>query len=175
MHLTLGRPRADRAPRDGVGGVLRRDRVEELAARGQPEVREIDEQPAREAQSLVDREGAVEPRVVDEAFPADRGARLFEVHAHHDAQVGGVLVRGALEAACVVDGGDGIVDRARANHHDEPVVLAAQHARDRLAAATHRLRAALGERKLLQQDRRRQQRPKAFDTQVTGSLRHGAT
>jgi len=48
MDLALGRCRAPIAPRDGVRGVLRRDRIEELAARGQAEVGEIDEQPARE-------------------------------------------------------------------------------------------------------------------------------
>ncbi len=40
-------------------------------------------------QTGVDVAGAVEVRIVDQALPADRRARLLEVHAHHDQQVGG--------------------------------------------------------------------------------------
>jgi len=41
----------------------------------------------RDAQAVVDAEAAVEVRVVDQALPADGGARLLEVHAHHDLEV----------------------------------------------------------------------------------------
>src|SRR5690606_12299267 len=86
VHLALGRARADRAPGDEVGQVLRRRRVEQLAARGHAEPRDVDQQRARDAQALVDAAALVEVGVVDQALPADRGARLLEVDAHHDVE-----------------------------------------------------------------------------------------
>jgi hypothetical protein len=59
---------------------------------GRPEAVDVDQQLARDAQALVDAEAFVQVRVVDQALPADRGARLLEVHAHHDFQRVGVLL-----------------------------------------------------------------------------------
>src|SRR5439155_17895411 len=64
VHLALGGPRADRAPGHEIGGVLRRDRIEELAAGVQAERAEIEQQLPREVESLVERIAAVEWRVV---------------------------------------------------------------------------------------------------------------
>src|SRR5207249_8378457 len=91
--------------------------------------REVEEKVPSLAQPLVDREAAVEPRVVDEALPADGRARLLEVHAHDDADLARVLIRELLEPAPVLERGVGIVDRARPDHEEEPIVFAAQHAR----------------------------------------------
>src|SRR5207244_11034310 len=102
MHLALGRASADRAPRHGVRRVLRRDGIEELAADGHAHAREVEEKVPSLAQPLVDREAAVEPRVVDEALPADGRARLLEVHAHDDADLARVLIRELLEPAPVL-------------------------------------------------------------------------
>ena len=71
MELRLRRARADGAPRDEVRDELGRDRVEQLGADGHAHVREVAEQLPREPQALVDLEGAVDVRVVDQAFPAD--------------------------------------------------------------------------------------------------------
>jgi hypothetical protein len=54
MHLRLGGARADRAPGDQVGGVLRRDRVEELGRAGQAHLVDLEQQPrARRTPSLM--------------------------------------------------------------------------------------------------------------------------
>ena len=71
VQLRLGRACANGAPGDEVGDVLRRDGVEQLGADGDAEVREVAEQLARDAQALVDFEGAVDVGVVDQTFPAD--------------------------------------------------------------------------------------------------------
>jgi hypothetical protein len=112
MNLALGGARADRAPRDQVGGELRRDRVEELAAGRQPELVQIEEEPARPAQALVDGEASVEVRIIDQTLPADRGPRLLEVHAHDDAEVGGQLPRQLAQAPAVVEASFRVMDRA---------------------------------------------------------------
>ena len=124
MHLAFGGARADRAPGDQVADVLRRDHVEELAARRQAEPVDVDQQLARDAQAFVDAEALVEVRVVDQALPADGGARLLEVHAHHDLQRVGVLLALRLQPAGVFERGRRVVDRARAHDHQQPVVRA---------------------------------------------------
>src|SRR5262245_2255866 len=45
VHLALGRPRADRTPRHEVGDELRRDRVQELTARWQPHLGQVEKKP----------------------------------------------------------------------------------------------------------------------------------
>src|SRR5688572_13677913 len=92
MHLAFGRARADRAPCDEVADVLRGDHVEELAADGHAALVEVEQKLARDAQALVDAEATVEVRVVDEAFPADGGARLLEIHAHDDEELAAELL-----------------------------------------------------------------------------------
>ena len=86
MHLAFRGTCTDGAPADEVADVLRRDRVEELAARWHAQLVDPHEQVARDAQALVDPEAAVEIRIVDEPLPAHRGPRLLEIHPHHDLQ-----------------------------------------------------------------------------------------
>ena len=89
MHLAFGGARADCSPTDQVRNVLRGDEIEELDPGRYAGVVQVEQQPPRDAQSLVDVEPAVEVGVVDQSFPPDRGARLFEIDAHDDEQPGG--------------------------------------------------------------------------------------
>src|SRR5690606_16438929 len=124
-HLALGRARADRAPGDDVGQVLRRRRVEQLADRGPAEPRDVDQQRACDAQALVDAATLVEVRVVDQALPADRGARLLEVDAHHDVERVAETLALLGQPLRIVERRARIVNRARADHDQQPVVVAA--------------------------------------------------
>ncbi len=126
MDLGLGRARADRAPRDQVADVLRRDDVEEFAARGHAGLVDAHEDVARDAQPLVDPEAAVQVRIVDQPFPADRGARLLEVHAHEDLEVRSEPRALGREPGGVGDRAGRIVDRARTDHHQQAIGLPVQ-------------------------------------------------
>ena len=143
MDLAFGRARADGAPRDQVGDVLRRDHVEVLGPGGQVELVDLEQDAPREAQAFVDAEAVVEARIVDEPLPADRRARLLEVDAHHDDEAVGELVLERGEARRVVDGGIVVVDRAGSHDDEQPVVGAVQHAMDRLARLVRGGRRAL--------------------------------
>jgi hypothetical protein len=72
-----------RAP---IADVLRGNHIEEFAACGQVHAVDLDQELARDAQAFVDAVALVEIRIVDQTLPADRGARLLEIHAHHDFQ-----------------------------------------------------------------------------------------
>ena len=77
---------------------------------------------ARQPQALVDVEAAVEIGIVDQALPADRGARLLEIDPHHDLEpVGEPFAQGG-ETLGIFDRGDGIVDRAGADDDQQAVV-----------------------------------------------------
>src|SRR6185503_17383063 len=112
MHLTLGGASANGAPRDEVRDVLRRDHVEELATRRQPETIDVEQQAARQAKSLVDAEAAIEVRVVDETLPADSGARFLEVNPHHDLERALEIVALIREPARVLHRSLRVVDGA---------------------------------------------------------------
>ena len=84
MDLALGGARANRAPADQVSNVLRRDHVQKLTASGHAQAVDVNEQLARHAQAFVDAVALVQVGVVDQALPANGGAWLFKVHAHHN-------------------------------------------------------------------------------------------
>src|SRR6185312_6911712 len=172
VHLALGGPRPDGAPADQVGDVLGRDGVQELAAGGQAHLGQVQQQAARDREPLVHLERAVQVRVVDEPLPPDGGAGLFEVDAHHDDQRVRQLGGHGLQAARVLAGGGDVVDGTGADDHQQPVVLAAQDARRRVAPLGHRGRGPLGEREVLHQDLRWDQRADAFDAKVVRGAQH---
>ena len=169
VHLALGGARADRAPGDQVAEVLRRDHVEELAARRHAEPVDLEQQLAADAQALVDAIALVEVGVVDQALPADGGARLLEVDAHHDLERAGEAVALALELLRVLDGGERIVDRARPHDHQQAVVLALHDPADRAAGrADLLLDRRAGDREEPDQVLRRRQGRHVLDPQVVG-------
>ena len=169
VHLAFGGARADRAPGHQVADVLRRDHVEELAAGGHSGPVDAHQQVARDAQPLVDAEAAVEVRIVDQAFPAHRGARLLEVHAHQQLELVAVTPSFLLEFSCVFQRRERIVDRARPHHHQQPLAAAVQD----LAQPAARLgdqgldRRAL-DRKEADQVLGRRQRDNVLDALVVG-------
>ena len=69
--------------------------IEHLGARREPERRDVEQQPPREAQALLHVEAAVQVRIVDQALPAHRRARLLEVRAHDDRDAVAELGRAA--------------------------------------------------------------------------------
>ena len=103
---------------------------------------------ARQAQAVVDFVGAVEVRIVDEAFPSDGGAGLFKIDAHDDAQVGGEFGDCALEEAGVFAGGLGIVNGTWACKNEETVVFLVQNRNDLIARVEDGGRRRFSDRKL---------------------------
>lgn len=87
VGLALGSASADGAPGDEVGNVLRNRGVEEFGGGGKLKGGDVTQKSASEPQAVVDAEAAVHARIVDQAFPADGGAGLFEVAAHHDQKL----------------------------------------------------------------------------------------
>lgn len=115
VKLGLGCSCTDGANGDAVGKELGGDCVEHLGGNGHAVGGQVDEELAGNAQALVDLEGGVDIRVVDQAFPADGCARLLEVSAHDDAEIAGELLGELLETASVFVGSFGVVDGAGAD------------------------------------------------------------
>ena len=166
VRLALARPGADRPPGDGVGDVLRGDRIEELAADQQAHVEDVEQELAGDPQAGVDVARAVEVGVVDEPLPADGRARLLEVDPHRDQQVVAEVRRRRGEAMGVVERGLGVVDAARAGDDEQAIVVAVEHRGDLVAAADHRRGALLGERELVEERRRREELDDPLDAPI---------
>ncbi len=154
VGLTLGGAGADRPPADRVGDVLRRDRIEELAADRQAGVEHLQQQLAGDPQAGVDVAGVVEVGIVDQPLPPGRRPRLLEVDPHHDQQLAVQLARLGAEPPGVVECRFRVVDAAGADHDHQPLVLAAEDVDHFLAPFHHLGFARLAERQLLQQRRR---------------------
>ena len=142
MHLALRGARADGAPRHEIRDVLRCDHVEEFATRRQAQPVDVQQQPARETQPIVDAEAAVEVRIVDEPLPADGGARFLKIDAHHDLEAAREPLALLGETPGVLHGRLGVVNGARADHYREPVFLPMQDAMQRIARSGDRCRSA---------------------------------
>ena len=142
-HLPVGlrfsRAGTNGAPADQVLQVLGRDRVQRLGRGGQAQLENVQQQLPAQVQALLDLEGVIHVRVVDQALPAHRGARFFEIDPHHDVQRVGQLVRKGFQAVRVVHGRGRVMDGAGANHHKQPVVLAIENILDHLTAFGHHI------------------------------------
>jgi hypothetical protein len=154
VDLALCGPRADRTPGHRVRDVLRRDRVQPLAAHRQAERRDGDQQPPGGAQAPMHVVAAVHVRVVDQALPAGHRARLLEVHPHHDQQVGLAPLAQRLQAAGVVQRGGRVVYRAGPGDHQQAVVGSVEDGADLAAGTLHDPRGLLAQRQLVEQGSR---------------------
>jgi hypothetical protein len=112
VNLRLGCTSANRTPCNKICGVLGADRIEELASRRKAHLRNVKQKRASDAESMVDFEGAVHIRVIDEPFPSDGRTGLLEVDAHDDVEIifRGVSIR--LQFLCVLNRGVDIVNGA---------------------------------------------------------------
>jgi hypothetical protein len=123
VQLRLGGTGANGTERDEVGKELGRDGVEHFAGNGHALAGQVAEELAGDAQTLVDLVALVEVGVVDQTLPADSGTGLLEVGAHDDAEVLLELVGELLQAAAVLDGSVGVVERAGTDHDKKTVIL----------------------------------------------------
>ena len=101
VHLTLGGARADGAPGNEIGQILRRNHIEKFAARRHAAFVEVEQKVAGDAQTVVDVKTAVKIGVVDQPFPSHGGARLLKIDAHDDQQIRGVTFFGFFQFAGV--------------------------------------------------------------------------
>ncbi|MPM53902.1 hypothetical protein SDC9_100672 [bioreactor metagenome] len=169
VHLAFGGARADSAPTDQIADVLGRDHVQEFAARRDAQAVDVDEQLACDAQAFVDAVAAVQVRVVDQALPAHGGARLLEVHAHHDFQRVLVLLACRLELLGVFNRGGRVVDRAGADDDQQAIIRARHDVLDGLAGiGDQRLHFGAGDGEEADQVFRRRQHGDVLDAVVVG-------
>ncbi len=166
MALALGGACADGAPGDQVGNELRAQQVQEFGAGRQAQGGQLEQQAPGALQAFVDGEAAIQVRIVDVALPADGGARLLEVGAHHDEQVVLQGIGNLLQALRVFDGLVVVMDGARADHDHQPVVAAVQHVGDRRAAAFHQCQCVVANGHAFLQERGRDERTDGADAHV---------
>ena len=133
VHLGFGVARADGAPADRVADVLRGDGVKPFGGGGQAKAQHIGEHLARQPHALADIEATVQIGVVDQPLPADRGARLLEIHAHHDHETVFKLTLDGGQFLGVFVRGLRIMDRARTHDDEQSIVTAIEHVADLLA------------------------------------------
>src|SRR5664280_1191967 len=88
VYLTFGGAGPDRTPRHQISYELRHNWVKKFCARWQSKFHNVAQKLPRKAQSTVDGKPPIEIGVIDEALPANRGARLLEISSHHDKQFG---------------------------------------------------------------------------------------
>ena len=86
MGLRLGGTGTDGGPGNEILKVLRRYRVKRLGGERQAKRRDVEQHLARSANATVNAERVVDIRIVDQSLPTHRGARLFEIGAHHHEQ-----------------------------------------------------------------------------------------
>lgn len=148
MGLGFGGTCADGGPADQVLQVLRRNRVQRLGGGRQAHLGQVQQQAAPDVQAILDFEGVVQVRIVDQALPAHGGTRLLEVHAHHQEQGVGDLFRQRLEPLGVLVRRLEVVNGAGANHQEQTVVLAVEDVAYHLAAVADGLQGGVTERHL---------------------------
>jgi hypothetical protein len=98
------------------------ERTEELGDDGEAQLGDLEHQFTREIKSFGHIGRVVHVWVVDVTFPADGGARLFDINTHNQEEFASISGLGGGEALCIFESGNGVVNTARADHYDEFVV-----------------------------------------------------
>ena len=150
MHLAFGVASADRTPANQVADVLRGDRVKPFRGCRESKAQHIGQHLACKPHALANVELAVEIRIVDQSLPPDGGARLFEIHAHHDDQLVFQLFFDGRELCGVFVCGFRIMNRAGADDDEQTIVFAVQHVTDFLTGLQHQIAHLVGKRDFLQ-------------------------
>ena len=171
MRWRFCRASTDRAEHDRVGYVLRRNRLQKLRGRWQPHSGDFDQELSGEPQTRGHIKGIVEVRVVDEPFPANRGAWLFEIDTHHNQQPIGHSLRQLQQPARVVASCIGIVDRTGSHNDQQTGIIPGQHAFYSQPAGHNRASRSLAQRQNRGQPRGRHERLEALDPQIGCRLR----
>ncbi len=127
VYLGFGGTCADGAPGDEVGNILAGHHIEEFGGGWHAQFVDIDQQFARQFQPFVDIETAIEARVIDQPFPADDGARLLEIGAHHDAEALFILLAQGVEALGILASSSGIMNRAGADNDQQALIVSGQN------------------------------------------------
>ena len=124
---------ADRRPAEKVFQVACRQRAEQLAGQRQAQAGQITQQCPAQAQAFRQILAAVQVRIVEQPFPAHRGARLLHVGAHHQQGPVADPVGEGGEPLAVFRRRVRIVQRARAGDDQQTIVLAIEDVAHRLA------------------------------------------
>ena len=133
MDLRFGGPCANRHPTQDVIEVTRRHRLQQLCGDRQAEPDHFTHQLPRQGQALGHVVTAIQRGVVCEAFPANRGAGLLDISAHHQQHLVADFGGQARQALGVFEGGQGIVDRARPDNDQQARIFTIENGADRLA------------------------------------------
>ena len=139
MNLRFSSAGTNCPPAHQVCQILGRNHIQELTGRRQPAVVNLQQQLARNAQTVVNLEAVIHVRIVNQPFPANGGARFFKIDAHHDFQLILQLFTQGEQTGCVFFRGSRIVDRAWANHHQKTIVITFQDLMDRFTSMRNRV------------------------------------
>ena len=172
MHLAFGIASADRTPADQVADVLRGDRVKPFRSCRESKAQHIGQHLACEPHALANVELAVEIRIVDQTLPTDGGARLFEIHAHHDDQPVFQLFFDGRELFGVFVRGFRIMNRAGTDDGKQTIVFAIQHIADFLTGLQHQIAHLVGKRDFLQKISRSGNRVQLSNIDIHGLRKH---
>ena len=170
MHLAFRGARANRAPGDQIGNILRRNHIQIFHRHRHAAIVQIEQQLARHAQAVVNIKAAVEIGIIKQPLPAHRGARLFKIDAHHDFQTILITRAQGQQTLGIFMRRFNIVNRTGANYHQQTAIFAGKHLMNGIAAALRGGGGVGGNRILLQQRHRRQQLADILDAQIVGLI-----
>jgi len=120
------------------------------------------------AQPGVDVVAAIQMGVINQTLPAHGGPGLFEINPHHHLQIILELVVRLGDGGGVLLGGRHVMDRARTDYHQQPLISRMQNRLDPFAGTLHGAGSRLGNRQLRVQHRRRHQGPGFDDVKIGG-------
>ena len=114
-------------------------------------------------------------RVVDEALPAERGARLFEIDPHHDAQVVAQLPgRPCARCSAYSSPAFGSWIEQGPTHDEQAIILTVEDLRDLPSAFEDDPRRRIRDRHFLDQNGGREQRSNALDSKISRTFHERA-
>ena len=150
VYLAFSRARTNRAPRNQVGVVLRRNHVQEFSRSRHAHFVQSQQQLTRLAQAVVDVKRTVQVRIVNQAFPANGCTRFFKIHAHHNQQLFLIFFAQGQQFLRIFYRRLGIVNRAWADDNQQTVVAAVNQIRNLMTCFINQIGNLRRNRQLIQ-------------------------
>src|ERR1700733_11205288 len=103
----------------------------------------------RHPQTVIDLEGPIEIRIIEQPLPPNWRSRLFKTPAHDNAQLVRKLMNRVFEKQCIVSRSFGVMNRAGPGDHKQAMIFAAENIADLLARVVDGRGSPLRSRQLL--------------------------
>src|SRR5260370_24332624 len=172
MDLALGGASSNGAPAYQARQVLRDNHVEKFSPCWYSHFCQVEKKTTGQPEAIVDFEGLIKMRIVNQPFPTNSCAWFLEIDPHDKSEVRGQFGDCRLEKSRIFARSVGVMNGAGPDHNQQTMILALKDAANFCAGLKNGRRCPFGHRHLFFQEDWGKDNFGPFNPNVMGALEH---